>query len=67
MTMADDASKHQQAGEAPIDEMLADPVVNMLMKRDGVSQDEILRVLRCVRHARTAYDHMRSIPPSRSY
>ena len=65
--MAKDATTENRANEPNIDEMLADPVVHLVMKRDGVSQDEILRVLRCVRHARAAYDHMRSIPPSRSY
>lgn len=65
MTQA--SATQSQASEPAVDEMLADPLVHLVMKRDGVSQEEILRVLRCVRHARAAYDHMRSIPPSRAY
>lgn len=38
--------------EPPVDEMLADPLVHLVMKRDGVSREEILRVLRCASHAR---------------
>ncbi len=65
--MADDSTTHSHATEPPVDEMLADPLVHLVMKRDGVSREEILRVLRCVRHARAAYDHLRMIPASRSY
>lgn len=65
--MTNESLSQSYGTEPPVDEMLADPLVHLVMKRDGVSRDEILRVLRCVRIARTAYDHMRSIPPSRSY
>ena len=41
-----------RAPEPPIAEMLADPLVHLVMKRDGVSREEILRVLRSVNYAR---------------
>lgn len=47
-----------RAAEPPVDEMLADPLVHMVMKRDGVSREEILRVLRCVSHARSGHAHL---------
>ncbi len=34
-----------QTAEPAVADMLADPVVHLVMKRDGVSRDEILRVL----------------------
>lgn len=33
------------AVEPAVSDMLADPVVHLVMKRDGVSREEILRVL----------------------
>lgn len=47
-----------RAAEPAVDEMLADPLVHLVMKRDGVSREEILRVLRCVSHARAAHAHI---------
>jgi hypothetical protein len=47
-----------RAAEPPVDEMLADPLVHLVMKRDGVSREEILRVLRCVSHARAGHAHL---------
>lgn len=47
-----------RAAEPPVDEMLADPLVHLVMKRDGVSREEILRVLRRVSHARAGRDHL---------
>jgi hypothetical protein len=44
-----------RSAEPPVDEMLADPLVHLVMKRDGVSREEILRVLRCVSHARAGH------------
>ncbi len=32
--------------EATLDEMLADEIVRLLMRRDGVSEDEVRRVMR---------------------
>ena len=64
--MANASETQSQNSEPHVDEMLADPLVHLVMQRDGVSEDEILRVLRCVRHARAAYDHIRSIPAARS-
>lgn len=64
--MAKTSATQRPNEEPPVDEMLADPLVHLVMQRDGVSEEEILRVLRCVRHARAAYDHIRSIPAARS-
>lgn len=47
-----------RAAEPPVDEMLADPLVHLVMKRDGVSREEILRVLRCVSYARAGHAHL---------
>lgn len=47
-----------RAAEPPVDEMLADPLVHLVMKRDGVSREEILRVLRCVSHARAGHNRL---------
>lgn len=64
--MAKTSTTQRPNAEPPVDELLADPLVHLVMQRDGVSEEEILRVLRCVRHARAAYDHIRSIPAARS-
>jgi hypothetical protein len=52
-----DTSPHNifRAAEPPVDEMLADPMVHLVMKRDGVSREEILRVLRCASYARAGH------------
>lgn len=52
--MTDTSPTMFRAPEPPIAEMLADPVVHLVMKRDGVSREEILRVLRSVTDARDA-------------
>ncbi len=46
--MAENSPTPFRAPEPPIAEMLADPLVHLVMKRDGVSREEILRVLRTV-------------------
>lgn len=45
-----------RAPEPPIAEMLADPLVHLVMKRDGVSREEILRVMRSVNSALNPVD-----------
>lgn len=40
-----------RAIEPLVDEMLADPLVRLVMKRDGVSREEVLRVLKSARRA----------------
>lgn len=50
--MAETSPTVFRAPEPPITEMLADPLVHLVMKRDGVSREEILRVLRSVSYAR---------------
>jgi hypothetical protein len=45
-----------RAPEPPIAEMLADPLVHLVMKRDGVSREEILRVMRTVNSALNPVD-----------
>lgn len=52
--MTDTSPTVFRAPEPPIAEILADPLVRSVMKRDGVSREEILRVLRSVNYAREA-------------
>jgi hypothetical protein len=49
--MAEHSQTPFRAPEPPITEMLADPLVHLVMKRDGVSREEILRVMRTVNSA----------------
>jgi hypothetical protein len=49
--MAERSPTPFRAPEPPIAEMLADPLVRLVMKRDGVSREEILRVMRTVNSA----------------
>jgi hypothetical protein len=49
--MAEHSPTPFRAPEPPIAEMLADPLVHLVMKRDGVSREEILHVMRTVNSA----------------
>ena len=49
--------------EPPVEEMLADPLVHLVMERDGISRDDILRLLRSIPRpaARETSETVRSV------
>lgn len=48
------------SAEPPVSDMLADPLVRLVMKRDGVSHEEILGVMRRASRARAAQSALRA-------
>lgn len=58
-------SKHMRQTELSLDEMLADTIVQMVMRRDGVSEDEVREVMARVR--RRAQPETAAIGEARSF
>lgn len=47
-----ESSMFRADGEPPLSELLADPVLQLLIKRDGISLDELRKLIRDLRERR---------------